>query len=76
MADFEVHIDLNGQTRLEPASEYFALTLAKAREIIKEVATVAATWREIARTSGARAAEINRVVSAFEHAELQRGLAL
>jgi len=61
---------------LESASEYFALTLAQAREIIKEVATVTATWREIAKTSGARAEEINRMATAFEHDDLKQGLAL
>jgi serine/threonine-protein kinase HipA len=35
---------------LEAASEYFALTLERARAIIKEVAAVTATWRETARS--------------------------
>lgn len=61
---------------LEEASEYFALTLGQARAIIKEVATVTATWREIAKAAGARAAEINRMASAFEHDDLKRALAL
>lgn len=61
---------------LEEASEYFALTLAQARGIIKEVAAVTATWRETARSVGARSAEINRMASAFEHEDLQRALAL
>ncbi|MBO9501596.1 HipA domain-containing protein [Brevundimonas sp. A19_0] len=61
---------------LEAAAEYFALTLAQAREIIKEVATVTATWREVARAAGARPAEINRMASAFEHDDLNQALAL
>lgn len=61
---------------LEEASEYFALTLAQARAIIREVATVTATWRETAKSVGARSAEINRMASAFEHEDLQRALAL
>lgn len=61
---------------LEAASEFFALTLSQARAIIKEVATVTATWREIAATVGARSAEINRMASAFEHDDLKRALAL
>ncbi|GHG88025.1 type II toxin-antitoxin system HipA family toxin [Pseudodonghicola xiamenensis] len=61
---------------LEEASGYFALTLAQARAIIREVATVTATWRETARSVGARSAEINRMASAFEHEDLQRALAL
>jgi serine/threonine-protein kinase HipA len=61
---------------LEQASEYFALTLAQARVIIKDVATVSATWRETARIVGARSAEIARMASAFEHDDLKRALAL
>lgn len=61
---------------LESAAEYFGLALAPARAIIKEVATVTATWREIAREVGARAAEINRMSSAFEHDDLRRALKL
>ena len=61
---------------LEAASEFFALTLAQARVIVKEVATVTATWRDIARAVGARSADINRMASAFEHDELERALAL
>jgi serine/threonine-protein kinase HipA len=43
---------------LEAASGFFALTLLQARAIIKEVATVTATWRETAKAAGARSAEI------------------
>jgi serine/threonine-protein kinase HipA len=61
---------------LEAASEYFALTLSQARAIIKEVGTVTTTWRDAAKAAGARAAEINRMSSAFEHDDLRRALAL
>jgi serine/threonine-protein kinase HipA len=61
---------------LEEASEYFALTLAQARAIIKEVAAVTATWRETAKAVGARPAELSRMASAFEHDDLTRALAL
>lgn len=61
---------------LEAASEYFGLTLPQARAIIKEVATATATWRDTAKAAGARAAEINRMASAFEHDDLKRALAL
>ena len=61
---------------LEAASGFFALTLAQARAIIKEVASVTGTWRDIAKAAGARAAEIDRMASAFEHDELKQGLAL
>jgi len=61
---------------LEAASEFFGLTLQQARVIIKEVATVTATWRETAKATGARSAEITRMASAFEHDDLKRALAL
>ena len=61
---------------LESASGYFGLSLATARSIVKQVAVVTATWWETASQVGARAAEINRMASAFEHGELKRALAL
>jgi len=74
------NIDLDDGTcsldLLEEAAGFFALTLAQARAIIKEVATSTATWRETAKAVGARSAEINRMASAFEHDDLQRALAL
>jgi serine/threonine-protein kinase HipA len=74
------NIDLNEGTcsidLLEDAAEYFSLGLAAARSIIKEVATVTATWRRVAREVGAKSAEITRMASAFEHDDLRRALAL
>ena len=61
---------------LEAVSGYFALTLAQARPIIKEVATVTVTWRDTAKAVGARGAEIDRMASAFEHDDLKGALAL
>lgn len=61
---------------LEEAAGFFALTLAQARAIIKEVAISTATWRETAKAVGAWSAEINRMASAFEHDDLQRALTL
>jgi serine/threonine-protein kinase HipA len=61
---------------LEAASEFFGLTLQHARAIIKEVATVTATWRDTAKAAGARSAEITRMASAFERDDLKRALAL
>lgn len=73
-------IDLNEGTcsldLLEAAAGYFALSLSKARAIIKEVATATATWRTVAKEVGARTGEINRMASAFEHDDLRRALAL
>jgi len=61
---------------LESAAEYFSLTLSSARRIIKEVADSVATWRDVAKAAGARASEISRMSSAFEHDDLRRALAL
>ena len=61
---------------LEEASEYFGLALAAARNIIKEVATATAGWRDVARNVGVRAQEIERMASAFEHADCEAALAL
>ena len=61
---------------LEAAAEYFSLSLAQARMIIKEVALVTSGWRDIANVVGARSTEIQRMASAFEHDELKRALVL
>jgi serine/threonine-protein kinase HipA len=47
-----------------------------ARAIIAEVAAATRTWRDVARQTGARAAEIDRMASAFEHDDLERALRL
>ena len=74
------NIDLNEGTcsidLLEGAAGYFGLSLAEARNIIKGVAAVTATWRETAKQAGARSNEINRMASAFEHDDLHRALVL
>lgn len=61
---------------LESAAEYFSLALADARAIIKEVAVATSAWRQTAKETGARSAEINRMASAFEHDDLEKALAL
>lgn len=61
---------------LEGASEYFGITLDKARSIIGEVASATSKWRDVAREVGARASEINRMASAFEHDDLRRAMTL
>ncbi|MGH9808508.1 MAG: type II toxin-antitoxin system HipA family toxin, partial [Terriglobia bacterium] len=61
---------------LEGASEFFGLTLAHARAIIKEVAMATTAWRDTAKAVGARSSEVNRMASAFEHDDLKRALAL
>lgn len=57
-------------------AEYFGLSAAEARAIVKAVAATTATWRDAAARRGARAAEITRMQSAFEHDDLTRALAL
>ena len=61
---------------LESAAEYFSLALADARAIIKEVADATSAWRQTAKETGARSAEIDRMASAFEHDDLEKALAL
>jgi serine/threonine-protein kinase HipA len=59
---------------LQNAAEYFGLTLKSARGIIREVAEVTRTWRNVAKSVGAKPAEIERMGSAFEHEELEGAL--
>jgi serine/threonine-protein kinase HipA len=61
---------------LEASAGYFGLGLMPARAIIAEVAAATRTWRDVARQTGARAAEIDRMASAFEHDDLQQALRL
>lgn len=61
---------------LEASADYFGLGLVQAKAIIKEVGAATATWREVARDVGAKASEINRMASAFEHDDLKRAMAL
>ncbi len=59
---------------LESACGYFGLGLKEARMIIREVAQVTRGWRAIAVEVGAKASEISRMASAFEHQDLNRAL--
>lgn len=61
---------------LQSAAGVYGLTLAQARSIIREVAAVTATWRQVAQAVGARPSEINRMASAFEHEDQARAVAL
>ena len=61
---------------LESACGYFGLGLKEARMIIREVAKVTKGWRAIAVEVGAKASEISRMASAFEHEDLNRALKL
>ena len=60
---------------LESAAE-FDLSRAEARAMARAVADVVATWRSVATQQGATAREIERMASAFEHADLTSALAV
>lgn len=53
--------------RVLSVAELFNLKAADARMIIKRIAEATRHWREVASSLGARAAEIRRMESAFEH---------
>lgn len=55
-------------------AEYFSLDLPAAKKIIKEVATVTATWRTVAESFAIGTNEIKRMESAFEHSDLDKAL--
>lgn len=68
-------IDLDDSTAsLELAfsvCRYFELELKQARQIAGEVGRAVARWRTVAARLGAPAREIERMASAFEHADLK-----
>src|SRR3546814_10472471 len=53
-ADLKARVLTTNIDLLEVASAFFALPLPQVRAIIKEVAVVTATWRDTAKTVGAR----------------------
>jgi serine/threonine-protein kinase HipA len=57
-------------------AQYFGLSDAAAKAIVKSVGEATAGWGRAAETAGARPAEIRRMQSAFDHADLRRALAL
>lgn len=61
---------------MEEAAGFYALPLAGARAILKEVADVTRTWRTVAEEVGAPSCEIHRMASAFEHDDLHKAMAL
>jgi serine/threonine-protein kinase HipA len=58
------------------AAKFFGLGAPEAKTIVKEVATVTATWRKVAAGLDAGSGEIRRMESAFEHDDLKRALLL
>ena len=61
---------------VESVAELFGLSPKPAREIIAQVGQATRAWRDVASEVGARPAEVRRMQSAFEHADLTRALAL
>ena len=53
------------------AAPYFDLDADVARTTAAEVARATAAWREVARSSGLTATEVERMASAFEHEDLE-----
>ena len=51
---------------------YFGLTAKEAKAIVSRVGHAVSTWRDVAKRNGAKAAEIERMASAFEHDDLDR----
>jgi serine/threonine-protein kinase HipA len=69
--------DLDPTASIEIAlavAEYFDLTPARARTIAGEVAVAVKQWREVASGLGINRAEIERMDSAFDHADLAMAL--
>jgi serine/threonine-protein kinase HipA len=65
----EADQDASLETALSVAS-YFRLDKVEARAMAKDVGNVVATWREVAVQHGLTANQIDRMASAFEHADL------
>jgi serine/threonine-protein kinase HipA len=55
-------------------AKYFELDAAKAREIAKQVGKAVSTWRNEAAHHGIAKREIDRMASAFEHADLKAAI--
>ena len=55
---------------------FFGLSATKATGIIKQAAATTVHWRDVAAACDAPPAEIRRMESAFEHADLTKALAL
>ncbi|NTW55628.1 MAG: HipA domain-containing protein, partial [Chlorobiaceae bacterium] len=57
-------------------AHYFGLQKGDADRMISDIARVTRTWGDVAKTVGARLAEIKRMESAFEHDDLDHALRL
>lgn len=54
---------------------YFEIDLGDARQIAYEVGAAASSWRTVAASEGIATSQIERMSSAFEHADLTKALA-
>lgn len=74
------HIDYEDGTcsveLLREVAPLFGLKTADADQMISQVAQVTRLWVEVAQSVGARATEIKRMASAFEHEDLRTALSL
>jgi len=53
-------------------AEYFELEASAARKIATQTGRAASKWRLVAKQMGIKDVEIDRMASAFEHADLDR----
>lgn len=54
--------------------DYFDVTLADAKKILKQVASATSRWRQEALKYKIKKSEIDRMASAFEHEDLQKSI--
>jgi serine/threonine-protein kinase HipA len=56
-------------------ASYFEVSAEDAYQIAYEVATAVTSWRSVAKNLGLTTSQIDRMASAFEHADLKKALA-
>jgi serine/threonine-protein kinase HipA len=69
--------EADGTASLDLAFEvapHFGVKPEKAKDIVREVGTAVARWRDTAATTGLSDKEIERMATAFEHDELQKAI--
>ena len=57
-------------------AEYFELDASAARKIATQTGRAVLKWRSVAKQMGINDAEIDRMASAFEHADLEKAAKL
>ena len=53
-------------------AEYFELDASAAQKITMQTGRAVSKWRAVAKQMGIKDAEIDRMASAFEHADLEK----